>query len=309
LARVLETKRSRFLLGGLVLAHLVVISHQVDRPGGTSLLGQTIFAVLSPFQRVVGAGLGAVVATWSGYVDLRHVSRENQDLRSRLAGLEMELQRQQDRVREADRLREIADVKPTLPFETLLAQVIATDGVPWYRTVTLNRGTEDGVTLNAPVISTTGVVGRVMAVGPRAAKVQLLLDHESGLGVRIERSRITAVVSGQAGFADHVGDLLAMKFVPVLADVAVGDVVVTSGLDRMFPKGLMVGRVQSVKTTGGLFKDILVAPSAHFEKLEELMVVRTRPDEIVFTQEVRPPEPVRPSPRAAPRSSPAGPAR
>ena len=182
--------------------------------------------------------------------------------------------------------------------------VIATEGVPWFRTVTLSRGRDDGVSLNAPVISTTGVVGRVVAVGPHAAKVQLLLDHESGLGVRIERSRITAVVSGQAGFADQVGNLLAMNFVPVLADVVGGDVVVTSGLDRMFPKGLMVGRVQSVKTTGGLFKDILVAPSAHFEKLEELMVVRRRPDDIVFTQEVRPPEPARTGPRATSRGTP-----
>lgn len=303
MARVLETKRSRFLLGGLVLAHLVLISRQVDRTGEASLLGQTVFAVLSPVQRVVGATVGAVLATWSGYLDLRHVYRENQDLRARLAALEMELQRQQDRVREADRLREIADVKPALPFDTLLAQVIATEGMPWYRTVTLNRGHDDGVLLNAPVISTTGVVGRVVGVGPHAAKVQLLLDHESGLGVRIERSRITAVVSGQAGFADHVGNLLAMKFVPVLADVVVGDVVVTSGLDRMFPKGLMVGRVQSVKTGGGLFKEILVAPSAHFERLEELMVVRTQREDLVMTQEVRPAE-ARPAPRAAPKSSP-----
>jgi rod shape-determining protein MreC len=296
-ARVLETKRSRFLLAGLVLVHLVLISRQVERGGGASLLGQTMFAILSPFQRVVGAGVSAVRATWSGYVDLRHVYRENQELRGRVASLEMEMQRQQDRLREADRLQEIADVRPGLPFDTLLAQVIATDGVPWYRTVTLNRGKADGVTLNAPVISTTGVVGRVIAVGPRAAKVQLLLDHESGLGIRIERSRITAVVSGQAGFADDVGHLLAMKFVPVLADVAAGDVVVTSGLDRMFPKGLMVGRVQSVKTGGGLFKDILVAPSAHFERLEELMVIRTHPDDVVLSQEVRPPEP-----KAAPRA-------
>jgi rod shape-determining protein MreC len=94
-----------------------------------------------------------------------------------------------------------------------------------------------------------------------------------------------------------------MKFVPVLADVAVGDVVVTSGLDRMFPKGLMVGRVQSVKTSGGLFKEILVAPSAHFERLEELMVVRTRREDLEMTQELRPPE-ARPVPRATPRSSP-----
>jgi rod shape-determining protein MreC len=175
---------------------------------------------------------------------------------------------------------------------------VATEGTPWYRTVTLNRGTGDGVTLDAPVISATGVVGRVVAVGPGAAKVQLILDHEAGLGVRIERSRITAVVSGQAGFANEVGNLLQMKFVPVLADVVEGDVVVTSGLDRMFPKGLMVGRVHSVKTGGGLFKEILVVPSARFERLEELMIVRRPPDDTTFTQEIRPAEP-----KAAARAS------
>jgi rod shape-determining protein MreC len=97
-----------------------------------------------------------------------------------------------------------------------------------------------------------------------------------------------------------VGNLLAMKYVPVLADVTVGDVVVTSGLDRMFPKGLMVGRVQTVRSSGGLFKDILVAPSARFERLEELMVIRARRDELAWTEEVRPPEP-KPAPRATAR--------
>jgi rod shape-determining protein MreC len=295
--RVLETRKSRFLLGALVLAHLVVISRQVERGGGT-LLGQTVFAVLSPIQRIVGASVNAVAGTWRGYIDLRHIWRENQDLKGRVASLEMELMRQREVLREAERLREIADVKPVLPFETVVAQVVATEGTPWYRTVTLNRGTGDGVTLDAPVISATGVVGRVVAVGPGAAKVQLILDHEAGLGVRIERSRITAVVSGQAGFANEVGNLLQMKFVPVLADVVEGDVVVTSGLDRMFPKGLMVGRVHSVKTGGGLFKEILVAPSARFERLEELMIVRRPPDDNTFTQEIRPSDP-----KAAARAS------
>jgi rod shape-determining protein MreC len=295
--RVLETRKSRFLLGALVLAHLVVISRQVERGGGT-LLGQTVFAVLSPIQRIVGASVNAVAGTWRGYIDLRHIWRENQDLKGRVASLEMELMRQREVLREAERLREIADVKPVLPFETVVAQVVATEGTPWYRTVTLNRGTGDGVTLDAPVISATGVVGRVVAVGPGAAKVQLILDHEAGLGVRIERSRITAVVSGQAGFANEVGNLLQMKFVPVLADVVEGDVVVTSGLDRMFPKGLMVGRVHSVKTGGGLFKEILVGPSARFERLEELMIVRRPPDDNTFTQEIRPADP-----KAAARAS------
>ena len=90
-----------------------------------------------------------------------------------------------------------------------------------------------------------------------------------------------------------------MKFVPVLADVVEGDVVVTSGLDRMFPKGLMVGRVHSVKTGGGLFKEILVAPSARFERLEELMIVRRPAEDHTFTQEIRPASRRRPAPASA----------
>ena len=97
--RVLDqTRKGRALLGALVLAHLVVISRQVERGGGT-LLGQSVFAVLSPVQRVVGSSVSAVTGTWAGYVDLRHVWRDNQDLQRRVAGLQMELMRQTELVR------------------------------------------------------------------------------------------------------------------------------------------------------------------------------------------------------------------
>jgi rod shape-determining protein MreC len=128
----------------------------------------------------------------------------------------------------------------------------------------------------------------VIAVGPQAARVQILLDKASGVGVRIERSRITGVVTGKAGYGDTAGGDLDLMYVPVLADVVVGDVVVTSGLDRIYPRGMTVGRVRSVKVGGGLFKEILVAPSARFERLEEVMVVRQRPEDLRFTRALRP---------------------
>jgi rod shape-determining protein MreC len=139
------------------------------------------------------------------------------------------------------------------------------------------------------------VVGRVIAVGPQASRVQILLDKSSAVGVRIERTRIAGVVTGRSGYGDAAGPDLDLLYVPVLADVEVGDVVVTSGLDRIHPRGLMVGRVRSVKGGGGLFKEISVAPSARFEQLEEVMVVRQRHQEPRFTRSVRP-EPV-PNPR------------
>ena len=286
--RVVDTRRSRFLLGGLVLAHLVIISRQVEGGSGGRLLDQTVFAILSPFQRLVGGAVAGVSGTWRGYVDLRRVHAESEELQERVRVLEMQLQEKQEQVREAERLREIAEVKPVLPLDSVVAQVIATEGLPWFRYITVDKGLLDGVDLNSPVISAHGVVGRVVGVGPQAARVQLLLDKASGVGVRIERSRITGVVSGQAGFADAVGGDLALKYVPVLGDVLVGDIVVTSGLDRIFPRGLMVGRVRSVRGTGGLFKDVLVAPSARFEQLEEVLVVRRPPEDLTFTRELRP---------------------
>jgi len=292
--RVVDTRRSRFLLGGLVLAHLVIISQQVESGGGR-LLDQTVFAFLSPFQRLAGGAVAGVAGTWRGYVDLRRVHAKSQDLQERVRVLEMEVQEKQEQVREAERLRDIAGVKPLLPLDTLVARVIANDGLPWFRNITIDRGLTDGVDLNSPVISAHGVVGRVIAVGPQAARVQILLDKSSAVGVRIERSRITGVVAGKAGYGDVAGGDLHLLYVPVLADVVVGDVVVTSGLDRIHPRGLMVGRVRTVKEGGGLFKEIAVAPSARFERLEEVMVVSQRPSDPQFTRALRP-EPT-PKPR------------
>jgi rod shape-determining protein MreC len=242
---------------------------------------------------MVGGAVAGVAGTGRGYVDLRRVHAESQDLQERVRVRELQLQEKQEQVREAERLREIAGVKPLIPLDTIVARVIANDGLPWFRNITIDRGHADGVDLNSPVMSAHGVVGRVIAVGPQAARVQILLDKSSAVGVRIERSRITGVVTGKTGFGDVAGGDLDLRYVPVLADVEVGDVVVTSGLDRIHPRGLMVGRVRAVKTGSGLFKEIAVAPSARFERLEEVMVVRQRPAEPEMTRAVR----SEPSPR------------
>ena len=160
-----------------------------------------------------------------------------------------------------------------LPLETLAALVVARDGLPFYRVLTIDRGLEDGVKEDAPVISPTGVVGRVIRVFPRAASVQLLLDAQSGVGVLIDRTRVMGVASGRSVPSEGGVPDLEMRYVPALADVTVGDVVVTSGLDGIFPKGLAVGRVRAVGEGTGLFKDVRVEPSARFATLEEVLVL------------------------------------
>jgi rod shape-determining protein MreC len=263
MTRAASTRKSLWLLVGLVLAHLVAISRQVDGGGGVSLLEHSIFWVLSPLQAATGATVRGVTGLWRSYVGLWGAQRENQRLRDRLHEVELRSQQRERQAEEATRLRELLGLSSILPLSTLAADVIAMEGVPWFRTLTINKGSGDGVHLNAPVISPNGVVGRTVRIGPHAAQVQLLLDRQSGVGVRIERSRI-------------ISDL-AMKYVPMLSDVVGGDAVVTSGLDRIFPPGLVVGRVRSVGRGAGLFKEIVVEPSARFDRLETVLVVLTPP--------------------------------
>jgi rod shape-determining protein MreC len=282
----MESRRGTSLLVVLILVHLVAISQQVDR-GGQSLLARGIFSVISPVQNAVAAAVGMVKSTWQGYVDLRGVREDNARLQERLRVVEMLLQNKQHLAREAERLRELIGLQEKLPVLTVVAQVVARDGVPWFRNYIINRGSQAGVTLNAPVLSPTGVVGRVIGVGPHAAKVQLLLDRDASVGVILARTRISGVTGGQVGLADSGSRELIIKYVPSMADVVLGDVVVTSGLDQIFPKGLMVGRVVRVGGGAGLFKEIYVTPSAQFEAVEEVLVVKTAPEEQAIVEVVQ----------------------
>jgi rod shape-determining protein MreC len=271
-----------------VAVHLVAISHQVDGGQRTSLLERGIFALLYPFEWVVAASVRSVKGGVASYVDLRGVRADNLRLRERVAALETLLQQKQDRVREADRLRELLRVREVLPLETLGASVVARDSLPFYRMLTIDRGSEAGIAADAPVISSTGVVGRVIRVFPRASSVQLLLDAQSGVGVLIERTRVMGVASGRSTPGEGATPDLEMRYVAALADVLVGDVVVTSGLDGLYPKGLAVGRVRSVGAGTGLFKDVRVEPSADFATLEEVLVVLRTEGDLSPTEEARP---------------------
>jgi rod shape-determining protein MreC len=267
-------RRSRFLLVGLVLLHLAAISHQVDGGGGVSLLQRGLLTALSPLQRGVGAIVGGVDEAWRGWGFHRETYVENRRLAERVRQLETELQARSARAEEGERLRELLGLRRVVPMDTVVAEVVGRDGVPWFRTLTIDKGEADGVALDAPVMSPTGVVGRVFATGPRAARVQVLLDRDSGAGVLVERSRVPGVVSGQVSGPAAGADDLVLKYVPDRSDVVAGDVVVTSGLDGIYPKGLVVGRVRFVGAVSGLFRDIRVEPSARFDRLEEVLVVR-----------------------------------
>lgn len=287
MAKALETRRSHLVLVALVVSHLVIISHQVDAGGGASLLQKTASVVFSPLQRAVAAVIRLLAGGYHGYVALRGVRQENETLRDRASALEVELERQRRLAEEAIRLRELLDLQAVLPYSTVAAEVLSRDVTPWFRSVTIGKGSADGVGLNAAVVAPSGVVGRVIDVGPRAARVQLLLDREAGVGALLEKTRVNGVCAGQVGFADQGQSDLVMRYVPALAEVEPGERVLTSGLDGIYPKGLVIGRVRSVGPPSGLFREVIVTPTARFDQLEQVLVMREPVPRPELTESVR----------------------
>ncbi|MBK5254665.1 MAG: rod shape-determining protein MreC [Vicinamibacteria bacterium] len=258
-----------WLLASLVL-HLVAISRQVD-VDGISLFERTVVSVFSPVQHVLASIASGVSGAWGSFVDLRSVGEENLDLKARLRDAELRLLAQRAAVEENARLRVILDLKPRLPMTTLLADVVARNASPWFKTISIDKGSAQGVFYGATVLSPSGVLGRVISVSTNSASVQLLVDRDSGAAVLTERGRVDGVVSGVQDDGDG-SPLLLMKYVPSLAFLGIGEFVVTSGLDQLFEKGLVVGTVLRIDEPAGLFKDVWVRPSASPAFAEQVFV-------------------------------------
>ncbi|MDR1988607.1 MAG: rod shape-determining protein MreC [Acidobacteriaceae bacterium] len=273
MALSLPRLRPGYLFLVVVLAHVILISAQVNVRSGVPVLEAATFGFFSEVQRGASSIVDGVRNLWGGYVALRSVRAENESLRLQLADTEVQLQEERALAQRTRALEQLLSLRESFGFETMAAQIIAAGAAPDFRTVTIDRGKQDGVAADMAVITAGGVVGRVMVPGERASKVQLLVDHNAAAGALIERSRAQGVVVGYAG------DLLRMDYVSEVSDVVVGDTVVTAGIDGIYPKGFVIGRVESVEKSGGAYRQILVKPSVDFSSIEDVLVVKTEPPE------------------------------
>jgi len=202
-------------------------------------------------------------------VDLRNVHTENDALRQELTNVQIELQRQRALADRTRSLEEILGLGNSIELQTSAAEIIGAAATADFRTVTIDKGTSQGLRTDMAVLSPKGVVGRVVAAGPRASRVQLLVDRNAAAGALIERSRAQGVVVGAGD------DLLRLEYVSETSDVQKGDTVVTSGIDGIYPKGFVIGEVDSVEKTGVAFRTIGIRPAVDFSALEDVLVVLT----------------------------------
>lgn len=261
-------RRLLALLVAVSLGHILLISAQVQSRRGLPVIQEAAFGVFAGVQRVSSAVADGGVGVWRHYLALVGVARDNEALRMRILQLEGELQHERAVAGRTRGLEDALGLQRTAAQPLLAARVTAGSASPGGLTVTIDRGSDDGVHVDMAVVGARGVIGRV--IGPvtrRAALVQLLVARNAAAAVTFERSGAGAMAVG--GFPDG---WLRAEFVPVLAEIQVGERVTTSGLDAIYPAGFLVGTVERVLPSG-TSREVVIRPAADFSRVDLVLVV------------------------------------
>ena len=256
------------ILLAVLLVSLLLLTVQT-RGGGTGRAGEVVAILVTPVQSALVRVHRGAIGFWANYLDWKAVRRENAILRGENEQLRVQSLQAGETREENARLRRLLILRDRLPLATLAGEVIGREAGGWVRSLTVNRGRSDGIAQQTPVIVPDGLVGRVVQVHRGAAVVQLLNDPASTVGAVVQRTRTAGLVEGDAG------GTVRFKFMARDgASVTPGDLVVTSGLGTLFPKGLPVGRVVKIEDKGSaLFHFAVLAPAVDFSRVEEVLLV------------------------------------
>jgi len=262
--------RSLFLLGGVVLLQVLLLAVQIRRDSQGRLIRVWTVGAVSPFERAGAHGISHIRETWNHYFALQNTSRENEELKRENGALKLQITQLQSKASEADRLAALLKFRQTnMDVPMVAARVIGWSADSTSQAIYLDRGERDGIRRDMGVITPDGVVGKVIESYKDTAQVLLLTDKDSGVGAMLVDSRVQKPVGGTGE------PLLVMKYVSN-EDTSVnpGDRIVTSGIDRIFPRDLPVGTITDIKP-GSTFKQIRVRPAANLERLDEVFVLLT----------------------------------
>lgn len=225
--------------------------------------------VSAPFN-AVGNIFGNLTASRA---TLDELEAENAELTARVAEL-AEYQAT------SERLEKLLDLQSTYNLQSTAARIIGQSSDAWSDTVTIDKGSLDGISVNMPVTNSTGVIGQVIEVAPNASTVRLLTDEGSGVSAMIQDTRAQGMVQGQPD------GTLRMDYVSVDADVKEGDIIITSGIGGVYPKGLPIGTVASVtKNSNDVYYTIIVSSASRTESNEEVLVITSLTEEQTATDE------------------------
>jgi rod shape-determining protein MreC len=258
--------KSLVLLGGVILLQVVLLAVQIKRDSQGRLLRVWTVGAVSPFERAGAKGIGGIRGTWSRYFALQNTSRENEQLKRENDQLKLQLNQLQAKAAEADRLAGLLNFRQSQHNVPMIAVRVIGWSADTSQAIYVDHGQRDGIRRDMGVITPDGVVGKVIESYRDTAQVLLLTDKYSGVGAMLADSRLQSPVGGTGE------PLLSMKYIPTDDTVSIGDHVVTSGMDHIFPRDLPVGTVTEIKP-GRPFQQVRVRPAANLQKLEEVIVL------------------------------------
>lgn len=234
-------------------------------------------AMTGPLQEGVSSAVKSVKRFWYSYFYLVSCALENERLKKALALAKEERHRYREIALSNQRLRSLLDFKKKNEHPVVAAEVISKDPSPWFKSIVVDKGENEGVRKGMPVINHEGVVGVVVRTSSRYAKVLLMLDQNSAIDGLVQRTRARGIVRGTSSHE------CILDYVLKRHDVQAGDVVLTSGLDAIFPKGIAIGGIAAVTENGSdIFQDVRLVPYVDFENLEEVLIVVKSPTEVFF---------------------------
>jgi rod shape-determining protein MreC len=262
--------RNLLVLAAILFAQIIGLAIQVRRPsheGETRLIRLWAVSAVTPIESTVIHSQRWLKKLWTTYIYLYGVRRENRELRAEIGQMKIEEARLSEDARMAQRIQALLAFKEQYIDSTVAAQVIGTSGSDQSRVLYIDKGANDGLTADMAVITPSGIVGKIAQVFPDSSQVLPINDQFSGVGAALKDSRLQGIVKGAANGA------ITLQYIMSDEKVVPGEEVITSGGDRIFPKGLPVGKVVSVEPGKDLFLNIRVVPSARLDQLEEVLVV------------------------------------
>jgi rod shape-determining protein MreC len=262
--------KSLTLLAGVLLAQLLLLAVQIKRDSRGRLIRVWAISAAYPFERSGAWGFGKIRGVWTHYFALQDTEKENEALRVENDALKLTISQLQGRAAEADRLAALLSFKQSHEKVPIVGgRVIAASAGTASRTVEIDRGERDGIRRNMAVITPDGAVGKVIEVYRDTSQVLLLTDKEGGAGAMLVDTRTQGPVGGTGE------PTMLMKYVATEENVPVGEKIVTSGMDKIFPRDIPIGTVVEVKA-GNPFKQIRVQPAAKLDRLETVIVLLTQ---------------------------------
>jgi rod shape-determining protein MreC len=258
------------VLAAILFAQIIGLAVQVRRPaqlGETRLIRLWAISAVTPIESAVVHMQKWVYGGWTNYIYFRGIRRENRELRAQIERMKIEDTRLSEDARMARRVQTLLAFKEQYVESTIAAQVIGTSGSEQSRVLYIDKGTRDGIKTDMAVITPTGIVGKIVQVFPTSAQVLPINDQFSGVGAVLKDTRLQGIVKGSQN------GTTTLQYIMSDEKVEPGEEVLTSGGDRIFPKGLPVGRVVSVEPGKDLFLTIRVIPSSRLDQLEEVLVV------------------------------------